>query len=372
MVQLNDIWAGPSWSSINSDGTWKLLHYQAASFFQPVAVSGRLSQAGDQVSVFLANDLSVGVAGLLEVDAVPWSAEEEGEVVALLRAPGVSVPPFAAGLMWSASLPDILGSNGTAQQWTAADVFLRLRFCPSSIQNQAGYSNPFAATLAGALSAGQSMPNSRSEVISDGSQGCSAPAVGPDAGPEQCAAAYRLLGCTESILFLTELKDARLPDAEVAAEVTLALLADGGGGSGGSTAWDGSGTTSEVGSSVWVAVNSSRIAAFVALETSLAGRFNASGFLLLPWEGPTTVEFLPQTEEFPSSNISLDSGELQQALEADLSVMWLQKALAAVQPAASSQATPGPPPQATGVRAWQPGFPWLVLCCCMMSAWVAL
>jgi hypothetical protein len=34
--QLNDVWQGPSWSSINADGSWRLAHHFARSFFSPV------------------------------------------------------------------------------------------------------------------------------------------------------------------------------------------------------------------------------------------------------------------------------------------------------------------------------------------------
>ena len=34
--QLNDVWPGTSWSSIEHDGTWKLLHYEARRFYDPL------------------------------------------------------------------------------------------------------------------------------------------------------------------------------------------------------------------------------------------------------------------------------------------------------------------------------------------------
>lgn len=37
--QLNDIWQGPTWSSIDYGGRWKILHHYAVEFFAPVLVS---------------------------------------------------------------------------------------------------------------------------------------------------------------------------------------------------------------------------------------------------------------------------------------------------------------------------------------------
>ena len=37
--QLNDVWPAVSWSSLNYDGTWKLLHYEARRFYAPVILA---------------------------------------------------------------------------------------------------------------------------------------------------------------------------------------------------------------------------------------------------------------------------------------------------------------------------------------------
>uniref|UniRef100_A0A7M5UUN3 Beta-mannosidase n=1 Tax=Clytia hemisphaerica TaxID=252671 RepID=A0A7M5UUN3_9CNID len=37
--QLNDIWPGPSWSSLEYNGQWKILHYDVEKFFAPTSLS---------------------------------------------------------------------------------------------------------------------------------------------------------------------------------------------------------------------------------------------------------------------------------------------------------------------------------------------
>ncbi|XP_076657377.1 beta-mannosidase [Halictus rubicundus] len=37
--QLNDVWQAPSWSSIDFNGKWKMLHYYAVDFFAPIIVT---------------------------------------------------------------------------------------------------------------------------------------------------------------------------------------------------------------------------------------------------------------------------------------------------------------------------------------------
>ncbi len=53
--QLNDTWPVCSWSSIEYDGTWKLLHYAARRFFAPVLLAAQAMGGG--LEVWLTNDL---------------------------------------------------------------------------------------------------------------------------------------------------------------------------------------------------------------------------------------------------------------------------------------------------------------------------
>lgn len=62
--QLNDLWPVASWSSITYSGRWKLLHYAAKRFFEPVHAAGfRLKDGSLKVTV--TNDTAATVKGTL-------------------------------------------------------------------------------------------------------------------------------------------------------------------------------------------------------------------------------------------------------------------------------------------------------------------
>lgn len=52
--QLNDIWQGASWASIEYGGRWKMLHYYAKKFFAPTLISVYLE--GDNLLVYVVNE----------------------------------------------------------------------------------------------------------------------------------------------------------------------------------------------------------------------------------------------------------------------------------------------------------------------------
>lgn len=55
---------GPSWSSINYGGAWKLLHHRAARFFAPLLVSAALNRTAGTVSVHITSDITADVLGV--------------------------------------------------------------------------------------------------------------------------------------------------------------------------------------------------------------------------------------------------------------------------------------------------------------------
>uniref|UniRef100_A0A1B6CRS8 Beta-mannosidase n=1 Tax=Clastoptera arizonana TaxID=38151 RepID=A0A1B6CRS8_9HEMI len=69
--QLNDVWQAPSWSSIEYGGKWKMLHYYARDFFNPVLVSPVVN-SDDQLQVSLVSDLKDEELVKLVIDVVRW------------------------------------------------------------------------------------------------------------------------------------------------------------------------------------------------------------------------------------------------------------------------------------------------------------
>ena len=55
--QLNDCWPGPSWSSVDSHGRWKALHYAIRRAYAPVLLSLREDVTTNTVEVHVTNDL---------------------------------------------------------------------------------------------------------------------------------------------------------------------------------------------------------------------------------------------------------------------------------------------------------------------------
>jgi beta-mannosidase len=64
--QLNDVWPGASWSSVDWFGRWKALHFHARRFYAPVAVAA-LRDAGGKTAVSLLNDRTKAVHGELRL-----------------------------------------------------------------------------------------------------------------------------------------------------------------------------------------------------------------------------------------------------------------------------------------------------------------
>jgi beta-mannosidase len=86
--QLNDCWPAPSWSSIDSVGRWKALHYMAKSFFAPLLVSGLEDLAAGTVELHVTSDRLQDTQG-----TVSWLLTD---VAGTTLATGASETPIGA------------------------------------------------------------------------------------------------------------------------------------------------------------------------------------------------------------------------------------------------------------------------------------
>ena len=62
-AQLNDIWQGVSWSSVNYGGKWKLLMYAAKNFFNPLLLSAEYLNATATATAYITSDVPTALRG---------------------------------------------------------------------------------------------------------------------------------------------------------------------------------------------------------------------------------------------------------------------------------------------------------------------
>jgi beta-mannosidase len=123
--QINDIWQGPSWSSIEYDGRWKMLHYAARHFFAPVLVSAY--EDGGVLQVWATSDLQRGLEG--EVEAALWSWE--GRCLDTWR-DAVSLDVLGSKPVWSMPVDTMLPPGGHRRDHF---VVLTLRYGDERVEN---------------------------------------------------------------------------------------------------------------------------------------------------------------------------------------------------------------------------------------------
>ncbi|XP_076638537.1 beta-mannosidase isoform X1 [Colletes latitarsis] len=70
--QLNDVWQAPSWSSIDYDGRWKMLHYYAKDFFAPIIVTYYVRETN--FAIYIVSDKLYPIDNItLEVNLYTWN-----------------------------------------------------------------------------------------------------------------------------------------------------------------------------------------------------------------------------------------------------------------------------------------------------------
>jgi len=120
--QLNDTWPVASWSSLDYGGSWKVLHYMARRFFQPVAVAAIPSEDGQEIRISLVNDALADVTvtinlSLLTLDGGRASLRSleavctQDAAVTAISLPAADIPDQTI-LAWSFTASDGTGGAG--------------------------------------------------------------------------------------------------------------------------------------------------------------------------------------------------------------------------------------------------------------------
>ncbi len=88
--QLNDVWPGPSWSSIEYGGNWKLLHYAEKEMFEPVHLAQAVKD--NAYSVFLINDYKEDINCSVKIHFMDFNGKKvkKSEVIKIQVKSGTS------------------------------------------------------------------------------------------------------------------------------------------------------------------------------------------------------------------------------------------------------------------------------------------
>ena len=120
--QLNDTWPVASWASLDYGGGWKVLHYLARRFFQPVAVAAIPSEDGAEIRMSLVNDTLSDVTVSLSLSLLTLAGERRDllsvdavvgpdAAVTAITVPATDIPPDCL-LAWHFSAGNGMGGEG--------------------------------------------------------------------------------------------------------------------------------------------------------------------------------------------------------------------------------------------------------------------
>ncbi len=113
--QLNDLWPGPTWSSLDWRGRWKALHYLAKRFYAPVLISGVEDRASGTVEVHITSDEGAPIQATMR-----WQATDAAGNALDGGALPVTVAPRTSGRVTT------LDVQGLLQTRTDRDVLVWL------------------------------------------------------------------------------------------------------------------------------------------------------------------------------------------------------------------------------------------------------
>ncbi|XP_026807411.1 beta-mannosidase isoform X2 [Rhopalosiphum maidis] len=71
--QLNDVWQAPTWSSIDYDQRWKMLHYSALDFFSPIIIVPEL-EISNNLTIYVVSDSLVDLEVIFNIEIYSWKS----------------------------------------------------------------------------------------------------------------------------------------------------------------------------------------------------------------------------------------------------------------------------------------------------------
>ncbi len=139
--QLGDVWPVASWSSLEYDGSWKLLHYEARRFYAPLHLA--LIEKGGEIRAVGMNDTKIPRAGRLQVRILGF----DGSTVAQWQEE-TEIPADASTCLWRArkeALPGDPTRSFVHAEWIPAEYDEKNTLepgCPASGGGRDGQENP--------------------------------------------------------------------------------------------------------------------------------------------------------------------------------------------------------------------------------------
>ncbi len=138
--QLNDTWPVASWASLDYGGGWKVLHYMAKRFFQPVVVAAIPSEDGSEIRFSLVNDTLEDVTVTLNISTLSLKGERRSlqsidavcspdAAITALTIPADTIPSDSL-LAWSFTASNGSGGEG----YHVMDSYKALELLPAGLE----------------------------------------------------------------------------------------------------------------------------------------------------------------------------------------------------------------------------------------------